>query len=95
MGYEATDLPFFAITGLGDGAGVLAGHCGFYLLKKVRIVLPPSRVAIQLTPSFAPKQATFDDSISISRVVGDGTWLASAAFCSGAAWQPTVNLLQV
>ncbi len=34
MGYGATDLAFFGITGLGDGAGVLAGHTSFYLIKK-------------------------------------------------------------
>ena len=34
MGYGATDLAFFGITGLGDGLGVLLGHSGFYLLKK-------------------------------------------------------------
>lgn len=34
MGYGATDLGFFGITGLGDGLGVLLGHTGFYLMKK-------------------------------------------------------------
>ena len=37
MGYGATDVPFFAITGLGDGAGVLAGHTSFYLAKKALV----------------------------------------------------------
>lgn len=33
MGYAATDVEFFALTGLGDGAGVLVGHTAFYALK--------------------------------------------------------------
>ena len=33
LGYAPTDVEFFALTGLGDGAGVLAGHTAFYALK--------------------------------------------------------------
>lgn len=31
---------------------------------------------------------------SMKSIVGDGLWLASAAFCSGFAWQPIVNFWQ-
>jgi hypothetical protein len=30
----------------------------------------------------------------MSKVVGDGVWLGTAAVCSGFAWQPLVNLWQ-
>lgn len=72
MKYEATELPFFAITGAGDFAGVLIGHTTFYGLKK----------------------ALVDPSIDMGETVGSGVWLASAAFCSGFAWQPIVNFWQ-
>lgn len=72
MGYGATDVPFFLITGGGDFAGVIIGHSGYYALKK----------------------ATFDSSIDMKDTVQTGLWLASAAFCSGAAWQPIVNFWQ-
>jgi hypothetical protein len=35
------------------------------------------------------------DGIDRSQEVKTGFWLASAAFCSGAAWQPIVNALQM
>jgi len=34
MGYEADQLPFFLMTGVGDGLGVLIGHSLFYGIKK-------------------------------------------------------------
>ena len=44
---------------------------------------------------FAAKKAvTSDDSIDMSREVQTGTLLATAAFCSGTAWQPLVDALQ-
>lgn len=33
MGLEATDLGFFAVTGLGDATGVFLGHSTYYILK--------------------------------------------------------------
>jgi len=44
---------------------------------------------------FAAKKAvTADASINMKREVHTGTLLASAAFCSGTAWQPLVDALQ-
>jgi len=44
---------------------------------------------------FALKKAvTSDDSINMTREAQTGTLLASAAFCSGTAWQPLVDALQ-
>jgi len=40
------------------------------------------------------KKATVDDSIIMQQEFETGLWLASAAFCSGAVWQPCVNVLQ-
>ncbi len=71
MGLEATDAAFAATTGLGDGTGVLLGHCSYYMLKSM-----------------------IDPTVDIKQELHTGIFLASAAFCSGAAWQPTVNLLQ-
>jgi len=34
-GYEATEVPFFLMTGIGDGLGVAVGHTAFYGLKKM------------------------------------------------------------
>eukprot|EP00617_Octactis_speculum_P020253 CAMPEP_0185766154 /NCGR_PEP_ID=MMETSP1174-20130828/35722_1 /TAXON_ID=35687 /ORGANISM="Dictyocha speculum, Strain CCMP1381" /LENGTH=275 /DNA_ID=CAMNT_0028449683 /DNA_START=26 /DNA_END=853 /DNA_ORIENTATION=- len=72
MGYGATDVPFFLITGGGDFAGVMIGHTGYYAIKK----------------------AVYDPSINIKDTAQTGLWLATAAFCSGAAWQPIVNMWQ-
>ena len=35
MGFEATDMGFFALTALGDFTGVFLGHTGYYLAKSV------------------------------------------------------------
>mmetsp|Transcript_28542 Transcript_28542/g.76839 ORF Transcript_28542/g.76839 Transcript_28542/m.76839 type:complete len:284 (+) Transcript_28542:53-904(+) len=40
------------------------------------------------------KKATVDPSIDMGEQIGSGVWLASAAFCSGFAWQPIVNFWQ-
>lgn len=72
MGFESDQGGFFLITGAGDFAGVLTGHCVFYAIKK----------------------ACFDPSICMSATFQLGTWLASAAFMSGLAWQPLVNAFQ-
>lgn len=40
------------------------------------------------------KVSGVDPEIDLGEVVGTGTWLASAAFCSGFAWQPIVNFWQ-
>jgi hypothetical protein len=42
----------------------------------------------------AKKNATGDDSINMERETQTGILLGSAAFCSGTAWQPIVNVLQ-
>ncbi len=42
----------------------------------------------------AKKALTGDDSINMTETVQTGFLLASAAFCSGTAWQPLVNALQ-
>lgn len=34
MGYQADSMAFACTTGLGDGVGVLLGHCGYFGLKK-------------------------------------------------------------
>jgi hypothetical protein len=46
------------------------------------------------TTYYALKKVAVDPDISLSGEVGTATWLATAAFCSGAAWQPIVNYLQ-
>jgi hypothetical protein len=71
MGFEATDVGFFAITGFGDATGVFLGHNLYCIMK-----------------SFV------DPSVKVSAEMQTGTLLAGAAFCSGAAWQPLVNVLQ-
>eukprot|EP01047_Picozoa_sp_COSAG01_P038065 COSAG01_NODE_3065_length_6646_cov_13.181610_10_plen_121_part_00 len=43
---------------------------------------------------YAIKKGVFDDSISMSDTFQLGVWLATAAFCSGAMWQPFVNAFQ-
>lgn len=44
---------------------------------------------------FAAKKAiTDDESINVSREIQTGVLLGSAAFCSGTAWQPLVDVLQ-
>jgi len=42
----------------------------------------------------AKKSITKDDSINMERETQTGLLLASAAFCSGTAWQPLVDMLQ-
>lgn len=41
------------------------------------------------------KKNTFDETINMKESVHSGIWLSSAAFCSGFAWQPIVNLWQL
>lgn len=50
-------------------------------------------VLIGHTGYYALKSA-MDPTIDMTQEFHTGIFLASAAFCSGAAWQPTVNLLQ-
>lgn len=42
---------------------------------------------------FATKKVVYDSSIDLNETAQTGFLLASAAFCSGTAWQPTVNAL--
>ena len=46
------------------------------------------------TTYYTLKKVIVDNEISLPTEVGNATWLATAAFCSGAAWQPIVNALQ-
>lgn len=39
-------------------------------------------------------KSAMDPTVDVTQEVHTGVFLATAAFCSGAAWQPTVNLLQ-
>lgn len=71
-GFEATDMGFFAITGLGDLTGVFLGHSIFYGIKG--LVTGKGDFGTELQTGF---------------------FLGSAAFCSGAIWQPAVNFLQM
>jgi hypothetical protein len=73
LGYAPESISFALTTGLGDAIGVLAGHCGFYAVKKI---------------------VTSNPDILMKREFDTGVLLASAAFCSGTAWQPLVNVLQ-
>jgi hypothetical protein len=43
---------------------------------------------------YAAKKALVDPTIDSTKELHTGILLGSAAFCSGTAWQPTVNLLQ-
>lgn len=43
---------------------------------------------------YAAKKAVVDSSIDMSKELHTGILLASAAFCSGTAWQPLVNAFQ-
>jgi len=43
---------------------------------------------------YAAKKSITDDSINMERETQTGLLLASAAFCSGTAWQPLVDMLQ-
>jgi len=70
LGYQATDLPLWLMTGIGDFLGVTIGHLVYMAIKK----------SIKTS-----KKTMFDE-------VGVGLWLGSAAFFSGTAWQPVVNL---
>ncbi|KAL3907946.1 MAG: hypothetical protein SGILL_008670, partial [Bacillariaceae sp.] len=72
FGFAPDTLNFALTTGLGDGLGVLGGHCLFYGAKK----------------------ALVDSSINMESEFQTGVLLASAAFCSGTAWQPLVDALQ-
>jgi hypothetical protein len=72
LGFAPDTLNFAMTTGLGDGLGVLGGHCLFYGAKK----------------------ALVDSSINMESEFQTGFLLASAAFCSGTAWQPLVDALQ-
>ena len=72
FGFAPDTLNFAMTTGLGDGLGVLGGHCLFYGAKK----------------------ALVDSSINMESEFQTGVLLASAAFCSGTAWQPLVDALQ-
>jgi len=71
QGFADTDMGFFALCGLGDGLGVLAGH-SLYM---------------------AVKGALGGQTSGLSKEIQVGTWLGSAAVCSGTAWQPVVNAL--
>lgn len=51
-------------------------------------------VLIGHTTFYAIKKALFDPSIKMSDTFQLGVWLASAAFLSGGAWQPLVNMFQ-
>jgi hypothetical protein len=46
------------------------------------------------TTYYLLKKAIVDDSISATGEAQTALWLATAAFFSGAAWQPIVNALQ-
>ena len=71
-GYAGDSFNFAVTTGLGDALGVLAGHVGYYGIKK----------------------AVYDSEINLTQELHTGILLGSAAFCSGTAWQPLVNVLQ-
>ena len=73
LGYAPDTVSFALTTGLGDGIGVMLGHCAYFAAKK---------------------SITGDDSINMERETQTGLLLASAAFCSGTAWQPLVDVLQ-
>lgn len=73
LGYAPDTVAFALTTGLGDGIGVMAGHCAYFAAKK---------------------SITGDESINMERETQTGLLLASAAFCSGTAWQPLVDVLQ-
>ena len=51
-------------------------------------------VLVGHTTFYAIKKALFDPSLKMSDTFQLGVWLASAAFLSGAAWQPLVNMFQ-
>lgn len=72
LGYAGDSFNFAVTTGAGDAVGVLAGHVGYYAVKK----------------------AVYDSSIDMTEQLHTGILLGSAAFCSGTAWQPIVNVLQ-
>jgi hypothetical protein len=44
---------------------------------------------------FTGKKLLFDNSISVAKESQIGFWLGSAAFFSGFAWQPLINVFQV
>merc|ERR1712085_218101 len=73
LGYAPDTVAFALTTGLGDGIGVMAGHCAYFAAKK---------------------SLTNDEEIDTEREKQTGLLLASAAFCSGTAWQPLVGALQ-
>lgn len=73
FGFAADTMNFALTTGVGDGLGVLSGHCLYYGAKKA---------------------ITDDDSINLESEFQTGILLGSAAFCSGTAWQPLVDVLQ-
>jgi len=73
LGYGPDTVAFALTTGLGDGIGVMAGHCAYFAAKK---------------------SIVGDESINMERETQTGLLLASAAFCSGTAWQPLVDVLQ-
>jgi len=72
QGFQATDMGFFAITGLGDFTGVFLGHTLFYGLK-----------------------GATTGKVNMDVEMQTAWFLGSAAFCSGAIWQPAVNFLQM
>ena len=43
---------------------------------------------------YSIKKSVYDSSINMSQELQNGILLATAAFCSGTAWQPIVNVLQ-
>jgi hypothetical protein len=80
LGYTPDSINFALTTGLGDGIGVLLGHCAYFYVKK----------SVTEGDGSSNKSAAID----MEKESQTGLLLGSAAVFSGTAWQPLVNALQ-
>ena len=69
-----------------DGMGFQPDQLGFFTITGVGDFVG---VFTGHTLYYGLKKATVDPEIDMGEQIGASVWLASAAFCSGFAWQPT------
>jgi len=82
MGFGPRDVAFAVTTGAGDAMGVGVGHIVFKIMKKA------------LCPTLNKNFGTKFEIPDLKKESQVSVFLSTATFCSGFAWQPTLNTLQ-
>jgi len=82
IGVSSSSASFALLTGIGDGLGVALGHMVYKTCQ---------RAIVRSANKKRPQEQLEEPSLSAE--LQTGIYLGSAAFCSGAVWQPVVNIL--